>query len=568
MDVSADYVIVGGGSAGCVLANRLSANGRHRVVLIEAGRDMLPDRPEEAILDSYPRVAYFDPRNTWSGLRAHLQPVPHNDPASAAPARRYEQARIMGGGSSLNDMQANRGLPEDYDEWVHEGAAGWGWDDVLPSFRRIERDMDFDGPLHGREGPLAIRRIDKSAWPGWSLRASEAFRAAGFRELSDQNAEFDDGYFPVAISNLYDRRVSSAIAFLDNATRRRHNLVIIADATLTRLVLNGNTVWGIEAQRNGSRFTVGAREVILCTGSLHSPAILQRAGIGDARHLRSLDIDVVADRPGVGRNLMEHPTISISAHMAREARLPATLRRHIHVALRYSSGVEECPQGDMYLVAVSKTGWHAVGRQIGSLMTWVNKSYSRGTVSIVNRDPATEPRVEFAMLSDPRDAQRLMDGMRLIARLYQTEPMMSIASHPFPTSYTERIRDLGVVNLRNRISTDVLANLLDGPTALRRLLIDRLVTEGDTLETLMADEDKLESFVRSKVHGVWHAAGTCRMGTADDPYSVVDARGQVLGVEGLRVADASIMPTIPRANTNLPTIMIGDRMGRLILSGE
>jgi 5-(hydroxymethyl)furfural/furfural oxidase len=565
MVIDCDFVIVGGGSAGCVLANRLSADGASRVVLVEAGRDTPPGRVEPEILDSYPRIAYFNPKNIWADLRVSLTPVPHNAADMAPALRRYEQARLMGGGSSLNDMQANRGTPEDYDEWAAAGVAGWAWRDVLPYFIRMERDLNFDGPYHGGDGPLPIRRIAADVWPGFSNAAAQACAELGFASLADQNAEFGPGYFPVAISNLNDQRFSSAIAYLGEAVRRRSNLSILANCQVSGLLFEGLRAKGVRFMRGGLEETITAQEVIISAGALHSPALLMRTGIGPADRLRNLGIEPLVDRQGVGRNLQEHPAISISTVMARTARLPSSLRRHIHLGLRYSSDPAGPMPCDMYLVAMAKTGWHPVGEQIGALMTWVNKPYSRGRLGLKTASPFDEPEVQFALLSDERDYDRLRLGFLLIARLYATNAMQDIAHCPFPTSYSERIRDLGIVNRRNLILTTILARLLDGPGWLRRQLIDGLVTEDLPLSELLRDNRALEQFIRSKVHGVWHACGTCRMGSADDAEAVVDCHGRVIGVDGLRVVDASVMPWIPRANTNLPTMMIGEKMSDHIL---
>jgi 5-(hydroxymethyl)furfural/furfural oxidase len=382
---------------------------------------------------------------------------------------------------------------------------------------------------------------------------------AGFAALEDQNGDFRDGYFPVAISNLYDRRVSTAIGYLDNPTRRRPNLTILTDAMVTGLSHQAGCITGVTVRGPQGPVAVRAAETILSAGALHSPALLLRAGIGPGDDLQRLGIPVLADRPGVGRNLQEHPALSVSAHIAPDARLAESLRRHIHVGLRYGGG-------DMYMVALSKTGWHPVGRQLGSLVTWVNRPHSRGRVTLAHPDPAAEPRVEFAMLSDARDARRLMEGVRLAARLFDRPALARVTSDPFPTSYSERVRDLGLVSTRNLVLTSILAAGLDGPGWMRRLLLRHVVTEGAPLARIMADDDLLEAFVRTTVHGVWHASCSCRMGREDDRDAVVTPDGRVIGVAGLRVADASVMPAVPAANTNLPTIMIAEKLADAIVA--
>ncbi|HEX4170957.1 MAG TPA: GMC family oxidoreductase N-terminal domain-containing protein, partial [Acetobacteraceae bacterium] len=192
-----DYIIVGGGSAGSVLANRLSARSANKVLLLEAGMDTPHGKVPAAILDSYPGTAYLNPAYTWNKLKVSTEVIPHNQPnAPRPPQRTYEQARVLGGGSSINGQLANRGAPTDYDEWQARGATGWNWDNVLPFFKKVERDMDFDGPWHGNEGRIPVRRIFPDLWPEHAKAAGETFKAAGYKFLIDQNGEFEDGYFP------------------------------------------------------------------------------------------------------------------------------------------------------------------------------------------------------------------------------------------------------------------------------------------------------------------------------------------------------------------------------------
>ena len=293
-----DYVIVGGGSAGCALAARLSERPGNDVLLVEAGEDYPPGQEPAELKDSFAATAHSNPRFTWTGLTAAF--LPRGNRPDQRPRRRYTQGRVMGGGSSVNGMVAIRGLPSDYDNWAAQGAVGWDWEGVLPSFRRLESDQDFDGPMHGTDGPIGLRRVPEERWPGFVRAVIASFEEAGYKRHADQNAIFEDGVYPIAISNINDQRVSTAMAYLTPEVRARKNFSVLSESHAERILFDGKRVTGLCVARRGETVEIAAREVIASSGALHSPALLLRSGIGPAAELAALGIGVVADRPGVG----------------------------------------------------------------------------------------------------------------------------------------------------------------------------------------------------------------------------------------------------------------------------
>jgi 5-(hydroxymethyl)furfural/furfural oxidase len=256
----------------------------------------------------------------------------------------------------------------------------------------------------------------------------------------------------------------------------------------------------------------------------------------------------------------------MTGHLRPDARLPSSLRRQMFVAMRYSSNVAGCDPLDMYMVCINRAGWHPLGRQLGSLMVWLNRTYSTGTVRLAGPSLDVAPRVEFNLLSDVRDLVRMKDAVRFLAALFHEPEIASCVDYVFPTSYSERVRKVGQVTAWNYAQTLALSLCLRGLPLLRSRLIDTFVTQGVRTSDLLDDDAALEAWVRESAIGAWHASCSCRMGQRNDRNAVVDTHGRVYGVEGLRVADTSIMPFVPRANTNIPAMMIGEKIADHVIA--
>lgn len=555
----ADFIIVGGGSSGCVLAARLTENPAIRVILLEAGIDAA--RPEDFpdLASAYPGIAYSNPRYTWAGMKASYAYSGSNRPETKA--NRYEQARVLGGGSAINGIGANRGSPSDYDEWGEMGLDGWSWDECLPYFKKLERDLDFTNDLHGNDGPFPIRRRGDEIWTPFTHAMLEVCAARGIPFLPDQNGVWEDGTFEMAVNmDEKKRRVSTAWAYLTPDVRRRPNLEIRTETTVSRILFANGRATGVLATRGGHSQELCAQKVVLASGALATPAILMRSGIGPSHHLAECGIETVQHLPGVGQNLMEHPSAGLVPFLKMAARQKGVPDYHIPIGYRFSSGLEGSPAGDMHMNFVTRAAWHPVGRQLGSIFFWVNKSYSRGQLMLDPASPEGSSRIDFRMLSDRRDLVRLADAFERAVGLGSDPSLNKVVSGLYAGGMSEIGKLFSKKTLLGALVTGIGAIGIDAVGNLREKIFPYMLSNFADARRLAANRTELEAYIASVVGGVWHPSGTCRMGPDGDRMAVTDSAGKVRGLDSLYITDASIMPTIPCANTNLPTIMMAEKI--------